>query len=209
MEEPRTLHEVVDRVVQPGAPEQNKAVALHDFVRDTVKFGFNKYFDNTPLEYLLNYRFGHCNPKTSLMVELFRAAGFEAHRHYVAIPNEILRGAIDSTRFWMIPKEISHSYTEVLVNGKWCSIDSYIVDTPLLGGALAKLASENRGLGYGVRTGSVNTWDGQSDAFSQFEQSMMIEDHGRIDDLEAFFSWPKVPARDPGAVIQCDFLHDG
>lgn len=49
------------------------------------------------------------------------------------------------------------------------------------------LAREGRSLGYGVRTGSISTWDGQSDAFSQFDQSMMIEDHGRVDDLEAYF----------------------
>lgn len=187
MEEARILREVVERVVLPSASERDKAVALHDYVRDTVKFGFCKYFDNPPIEYLLSYRYGHCNPKTSLMVELFRAAGFEAHRHYVVIPNEILLGAINPSRYWMLPKELSHSYTEVLVNGKWCSIDSYIIDTPLLRGGLAKLASENRAIGYGVRTGAVNTWDGQSDAFSQFDRGMMIEDHGRIEDLEAFF----------------------
>jgi len=187
MEKPQTLPEVVDRVIVPDAPEMNQAVALHNFVRDNIKFGFNKYFDNTPMDYLLKFGYGHCNPKTSLMVELFRAAGFEAHRHYVVIPKNILNGAIPANRYWMIPAELSHSYTEVLVNGKWCSIDSYIVDTPLLGAGLARLSEENRVSGYGVRTDSVNIWDGQSDAFSQFDHSLMIEDHGRIEDLDAYF----------------------
>jgi hypothetical protein len=69
----------------------------------------------------------------------------------------------------------------------WCAIDSHIVDTPLLKAGLAMLAEKNRSLGYGVRIGSTNIWDGHSDAFSQFDRSSMIEDHGRIDDLEAYF----------------------
>jgi hypothetical protein len=61
------------------------------------------------------------------------------------------------------------------------------VDTPLLKGAQARLTMEGRSLGYGVRMDSVNTWDGQSRAFSQFDRSKMIEDHGRVDDLEACY----------------------
>jgi hypothetical protein len=87
----------------------------------------------------------------------------------------------------MIPAELSHSYVEVKVEGKWCTIDSFIVATLLLRGAQARLAQEDRPLGYGVRTGSMNIWDGQSDAFSQFDRCMMIEDHDRVDDLAAYF----------------------
>ncbi|HEY76961.1 MAG TPA: hypothetical protein G4O00_12460 [Thermoflexia bacterium] len=61
------------------------------------------------------------------------------------------------------------------------------MDTPLLRGALNAIAREGRRFGYGVRTGSINAWDGQGDAFSQFNSSIMIEDHGRVDDLEAYF----------------------
>lgn len=122
------------------------------------------------------------------MVALFRAIGLESYQHFVVLPKEILKDAIPPSRYWMIPAELSHSYVEVKVEGKWCMIDSFIVDTPLLKGALAKLAQEKRIFGYGVRSDSINVWDGQSDAFSQFDKSMMIEDHGRIDDLEAYFN---------------------
>jgi hypothetical protein len=160
---------------------------LHNYVRDNVKFGFNKYFDATPPDYTLTCGQGHCNPKSRLMVSLFRAAGLESHQHFVVIPKDILKGALPASRYWMIPAELSHSYAEVKVEGTWCVIDSYILDTPLLSGAQDQLAEEGRSLGYGVRTDSVNIWDGQSNAFSQFDQSMMIEDHGRVDDLEAYF----------------------
>jgi len=183
----QTVKEVVEQVIVGAATEREKAIALHDYVRDNVKFGFNKYFDAAPPDYTLSCGYGHCNPKSRLMVTLFRAAGLESYQHFVVIPKDILKGTIPASRYWMIPAELSHSYAEVKVEGKWCAIDSYIVDTPLLRGGQDRLAREGQLLGYGVRSDSTNIWDGQSDAFSQFDQSMMIEDHGRVDDLEAYF----------------------
>jgi hypothetical protein len=87
----------------------------------------------------------------------------------------------------LLPPALSHSYTEVKVEGTWYAIDSYIVDTALLTAAKAKLAKESRSLGYAVRSDSTNFWNGQSNAFSQFAQGMMVEDHGRVTDLEAYF----------------------
>jgi hypothetical protein len=183
----QTVKEVLDRVIVRTATERENAIALHDYVRENVKFGFNKYFDSAPLEYILSCGYGHCNSKSRLMVGLFRAAGLESYQHFVVIPKDILKDAIPPSRYWMIPAELSHSYAEVKVEGKWCTIDSFIVDTPLLKGARARLAKEDRSLGYGVRLDSINTWDGQSNAFSQFDPGMLIEDHGRVDDLEAYF----------------------
>lgn len=87
----------------------------------------------------------------------------------------------------MIPTELSHSYVDVRVEGIWCAIDSHIVDTPLMRGAQARLAAEGRELGYGTHCDATNVWDGQSNAFSEFDPRMMKEDHGRVDDLEDYF----------------------
>lgn len=182
-----SLVEIVERVVDHTMDEQKKAIALHDFVRENIKFGFNKYFDATPLDYLISCGFGHCNPKSHLMVALFRLAGLEAYQHFVAIPKEILKGAIPASQYWMIPSQVSHSYVEVRVGKKWYEIDSFIVDTPLLNAAKSKLNREGRQTGYGARVNSVNIWDGRSNAFSQFDKSILIEDHGRIDDLQKYF----------------------
>lgn len=121
------------------------------------------------------------------MVSLFRAVGLESYQHFVVLPKDILKGALPASRYWMIPAELSHSYVDVRVEGHWYAVDSFIVDTPLLRGAQARLAAEGRDLGYGTYCGATNVWDGQSDAFSQFNDRMMKEDHGRVDDLEAYF----------------------
>lgn len=187
MPKAKTVDGVLKQTLTGLETDSEAALKLHDYVRDEIKFGFNKYFDASPPAYVLSHGYGHCNPKTRLLVSLLQAAGLVCHQHFVVISKEILRGAIPSSRFWMIPAEINHSYTDVKVNDKWCAIDSYIVDTPYLNGALDRLEQENRSLGYGVRTGSTNIWDGKSDAFSQFDHTLMIEDHGPVEDLEAYF----------------------
>jgi len=182
-----SVQEVARQTAARLVSEREKAIALHDYVRDTVAFGFNPRFEACPPEYVLGRRIGHCNPKSQLMVALFRAAGLEAHQHFVAIPSEILKGVFPASRAWIVPAQLSHSYVDIRVDGVWCAIDSFVVDTPLLTAAQARLAAEGRALGYGVRSDSTNVWDGRGDAFSQFSPAMMVEDHGRIEDLDAYF----------------------
>lgn len=181
-----SLRKIVGEVLGGRQDEREKAVALHNYVRDAVPFGINQYFDAaTPEETLVCGR-GHGNPKSGLMAALFQAAGFECCLHFVVIPKQILEDVIPGNRFWLIPNEISHSFVEVRVGGWWRRIDSYIVDTPLLNAATARLQREGRQMGYGVRLGSVNTWDGQGDAFSQFSEGSLVEDHGRVEDPQAY-----------------------
>ncbi len=182
-----SVQDAAREVTMGLATEHEKALDLHDFVRDRVKFGFNKLFDAAQPDYILSCRIGHCNPKSRLMVSLFQACGLEAYQHFVAIPKDILKGAIPPSISWLVPPELSHSYVEVKVEGTWCAIDSYIVDTAFLKAAQAILAKEGRFLGYGVRSDSTNVWDGHSSVFSQFAQGMMVEDHGRVTDLEAYY----------------------
>ena len=178
---------VIQQVIDEKDSERLQAIALHDYVRDQVKFGFNQYFDASPPSYTIAFGYGHCNPKSHLMVALFQQAGLGAYQHFVVIPKEILKGAIPPSRYWMIPSELSHSYVEVKINGKWLNIDSFIVDTPLLEGAKTKLAQEGLPIGYGVRHDSINTWNGEDHAFSQFDDRFLIEDHGRVEDMESYF----------------------
>jgi hypothetical protein len=187
MKEAPTVKGVVEEVVAGKTTEREKAVALHDYVREGVKFGFSPHFDAAEPDYTLACGVGCCNSKSRLLVELFRAAGLESYQHFVAIPKKILKGAIPVGQYWMIPAVVSHSYVEVRVDGTWCAIDSFIVDTPLLEAAQSRLAAEGQPLGYGTRVDSTNLWDGKGDAFSQYDASLLIEDHGRVQDLERYF----------------------
>ena len=181
-----SLSAIVGEVLGGIQEERQKAVALHDWVRESVPFGFNKYFDAAKPEETLACGRGHGNPKSRLMAALFRAVGFDCYQHFVVIPKKILEETLPSNLYWMLPPEISHSFVEVRVEGWWCRIDSFILDTPLLQAGTARLRREGRQMGYGVRLGATNTWDGRGDAFSQFSEDLMIEDHGRVPDLEVY-----------------------
>ncbi len=183
-----TVAEVVERVVDETASERVNAVALHDYVRERVRSGFNPLFDASDPDQTLAAGVGHCIPKSRLMAAVFQEAGHEVHHHFVVLPREILRGVIPPSRYWMLPDEISHCYLDVKVEGTWRSIDSYILDTAFLVGARERLVADGATMGYGIHRDSVNTWDGASDAFAQFHPDLMIDDHGHVDDLDAFFS---------------------
>ena len=181
------VREAVEGVTAEFATERGKAIALHDYVRDNIKFGFNRYFDLSKPNHTLELAIGHCNPKGELMVALFREARLEAHHHFVVLPKDIIKGVVPPGMRWLIPAELSHCYTEVRVEGTWCKIDSYVLDGPLFTAARSRLSEEGRGFGYGTHVQSTNHWDGKSDAFSQFDNDMMLEDHGRVDDLRTYY----------------------
>ena len=182
-----SLVQIVGEVLGERTSEREIAVALHDYVRDSVPFGFNKYFDAADPEETQACGRGHSIPKSRLMAALFKTAGFESYLHFVVIPKEILSYILPSKQDWLLPNEISHCFVEVRVEGWWCRIDSFIVDRPLLFAGKARLRREGRQMGYGVRLDGTNTWTGKGDAFSQFSDDLMIEDHGRIEEPEDYF----------------------
>jgi hypothetical protein len=183
----QSVKEVATQITMGLVTDREKAIALHNYVRDNVKFGFTKRFDAADPSYTLSCGIGHCNPKSRLMVSLFREAGLESHQHFVIIPSDILKDAFPPSRRWLLPAQLSHGFVEVNVGGTWCAIDSYSIDTALLKGAEAALSKHGRSFGYGVCEHATNNWDGQSDAFSQFDRRMMLEDHGRVDDIDSYF----------------------
>ena len=170
------------RVVACTAPDDVElAVRLHDTVRDRVKFGFTPYFDAASPDVTLRLGVGHCNPQAALMVDLFRAAGFEARFQPVTISNDVLRGVA------LTPRLLSHVFTEVKINGRWCRLDSYIVDPPLREAAVGQLRAEGRKLGYGCHV-EASDWDGRSDAFSQIATpDLVLEEHEPVRHIEDFY----------------------
>lgn len=182
----RNLGALVGAIVGDATTERERAVRIHDFVRDRIRYGFTPRFDEATPEETLEAGAGHCNPQTRLFVELARAAGLEARYHFVTIGGEILRGVQPN-----VPALISHGFAEVKVDGRWLAVDSYIVDRAHAAGARARLEREGREVGYGVHRRGTVVWDGASDAFSQLaDPTMILEDHGVWDRAEDFYASP-------------------
>jgi transglutaminase-like putative cysteine protease len=158
-----SIQRLATRLTSGVADDRGKALAIFLFVRDEIRFGFGAGFYDQKASTVLSNGIGFCNTKSTLFVALLRAAGIPARQVFVDIDAGILFGLLDpGTPF------VDHSYTEVLINGRWIATDAYIVDTPLFRAAKARLRREGRVLGYGVHVNGTNEWDGRRPSFAQF-----------------------------------------
>jgi hypothetical protein len=157
------LRRVVDRVVAGLATDRDRAVVLHDWVRDRIPFGFAAGFWDQRASTVLRVGRGYCNTKSTLFTALLRIAGIPARQVFVDIDAAVLHGLVDpGTPF------VDHSYVEVWIEGAWRATDSYIVDKPLFQAARQRAGTEGRRFGYGVHATGTCDWDGLSPAFSQY-----------------------------------------
>lgn len=168
--------------------DRDKAVAIHDFVRDEIPFGFGPRFYDQKASDVLRSRHGFCNTKGALFIALLRAAGIPARQHFVDISPAILKGIVDPGTEWM-----DHSYTEVRLDGRWIAVDSYNADPKLFYAALRLLNEQGLDFGYGAHRYGNPIWDGRRDSFSQFVQGKGKDKIGNRDfgvyaDARAFYA---------------------
>ncbi|MEJ2755177.1 MAG: transglutaminase-like domain-containing protein [Gammaproteobacteria bacterium] len=178
------------------ADEQERARAIHDFVRQHILFGFCLQFDSTPTSYTLKRRLGHGTAQTNLFITLLRAADIEAYAHFVIIRKDLLYQLLPKHFYERVPDRISHAYAEVNVKNVWCRLDSYIMDDQLIKFAKNRLIQSSWEAGYGVHVRATNFWDGKSDAFCQLvDPDHPIEDHGRQENIKSYFRSQQYPHR--------------
>ncbi len=182
MKNQKSIEEIVANEKHHANNQTELAIALHNYVRDNVLFGFTPYFDAAqPIE-TLKLRLGHCNPQADLMVKLFREADILARFRPATINNEILLGAVTT------PRHLSHVFTEVQLNEKWLRLDSYILDPKLRINALERLKLDGLELGYGTHISATGEWDGKTDAYSQVAtKDMILELHEPVENIEEFY----------------------
>lgn len=174
------------RLTAGAGDDAARAVALHDFVRDRVLFGWAPAFDRQKASEVLASGVGFCNTKSTLFVALLRAAGIPARVHFATINRRLLDGLIRPPQPF-----VDHSWTEAKVGGHWVATDSYNLDLPLQRAALARCRAEGRVIGYGVHAHGTPYWDGRSRAFVQFVDDGAVpdlsdEDFGSFADLDRF-----------------------
>ena len=165
-----------------------RAIRIHDFVRDEVKFGWSSGFYDQSASEVLRNKVGYCNTKSTLFVAMLRAAGIPARQYFVDIHTSILAPFTDPGTPY-----VDHSFTEVNLEGKWLSVDSYIVDKRLFVRAKRKLQQESKPLGYGVHIDGTCDWNGQANSFAQFVKSgrfsgLSTNDYGVFEDVGAFYA---------------------
>jgi len=165
---------------------KQKAIAIHNFVRDEILFGFNKKFYDMKASEVLEAKQGFCNNKSIIFVAMLRGAGIPCRLVYVDIDKKILNGMVDPRSPY-----VDHSYTEVFLNDKWIKLDSYITDQNMFENAQKKLKLAKENLGFGVHSNGTCFWDGENDAFSQYLKSdssnISTREYGIFDDISDFY----------------------
>ena len=177
-----------NQVTNECKDDKQKAIAIHDYIRDNIQFGFPSTFDNTKASDVLSLGYGFCNPQSTLYVAMLRAVGIPARQHFVSISTEILKGCVNPGT-----KYVDHTFTELYLNHKWIKCDSYIVDPKLRQNSLNFLRKNNLLIGYGIHINGSQEFDGENDSFSQFVDdgaytNLTDRDYGYFDDCNDFYA---------------------
>jgi transglutaminase-like putative cysteine protease len=174
------------RLTQLQATPRQKAMACFAHLR-SLPFGAIADSVGTSSLSVLKYGMGDCHTKSTLMVALLRSSGIPARMRFVSLKPDFLHGIIDNGT-----QPFEHAMTEVLLDGRWLAVDSYVVDLRLAVAARSRLHREGRKLGYGMHVDGQMSWDGQSHSFGQFNHahppSMPLHDWGAFDDPYQFYS---------------------
>lgn len=174
------------KLTQLKRTPREQAVACFSHLR-ALPFGCIADSTGTSALSVLKAGMGDCHTKSTLLIALLRSLGIPSRLRFVTLSPEFLRGIIDTGG-----QPIEHGYTEVLLDGLWQAVDSYVIDLRLAMAAKTRLAHEGRTLGYGMHRDGLVSWDGRGDSFAQFKPgdaaSMPLHDWGAFDDPYQFYS---------------------
>ncbi|OFY91624.1 MAG: transglutaminase [Bacteroidetes bacterium RIFCSPLOWO2_12_FULL_31_6] len=165
-----------------------KILSIYNFVRDEIAFGYNAA-DNLSASVVLSDGIGQCNTKSTLFMALLRAVGVPCRFHGFAIDKKLQKGAISGIWYKLAPKEIIHSWVEVLYNGKWINMEGFILDMPYLHNLQQRFTCHTTHfVGYGVAIDNFKNppvkWTG-GDTYIQKEG--IVKDFGLFDTPDQFY----------------------
>ena len=170
-------------------PERERIGAIYEFVRDEIRFGYNRS-DDVPASEVLRDGYGQCNTKSTLLMALLRAAGIACRFHGFTIDKKLQKGVVTGLFYWLAPREILHSWVEVEVDEQWVGLEGVILDDAYLEGVRRHTGiTEGPLLGYAVGTEDVGhpgvQWKGEA---TFIQRTGIAQDLGLFDDPDAFYA---------------------
>jgi transglutaminase-like putative cysteine protease len=195
IDDPR-VRAVGDRRGWSELPEDARIGAVYDFVRDEIPFGYNTS-DDLPASAVLADGYGQCNTKTTLLMALLRANGIGCRFHGATIDKKLQHGVMVGPFYWFAPRNIIHSWAEVLVGDRWVGLEGVILDEAYLAGLRTQIGHpQGPFLGYGVGTEDLADppidWTGTD---TVIQATGVNRDFGVSDDPDAFYRAHGVNAR--------------
>ncbi|GEM_PF-664163 len=169
---------ITDATRNASSPKE-KAIAIHDYVRDEIVFGFSSdFYDMSASDVLAEGR-GFCNNQSTVFAAMLRGAGIPARHRFYSLSAQVLEGIINPGTEY-----VDHAVVEAFIEDNWVPVDSYIVDSQHARAVQPLLES---GLGMGMRADASLKWDGLSASFSQFHPDYIEKDFGIYEDVGEFY----------------------
>ncbi|WP_411971387.1 transglutaminase-like domain-containing protein [Sphingobacterium sp. Lzh-3] len=186
-------HDSIQKLVQEREWNQldmiSRIKAIYNFVRDEIKFGYN-LSDNISASAVLKDGYGQCNTKATLLMALLRATEIPNRIHGFTIDKALQKGAITGIWYKLSPKNILHSWVEILVDEQWYFLEGVILDKIYL----AKLQEKNSDCkttfcGYGAYTDNFKNPPIDWNLNNTFIQDKGInQDFGLFDTPDEFYA---------------------
>lgn len=161
--------------------------AAYDFVRNDILFGYNSD-DALPASRVLADGYGQCNTKGTLLMALLRALNIPCRFHGFTIDKGLQRGVVPELVYPLAPRNIIHSWVEVLIDGKWINLEGFILDHGVLGALQEKFQNRKSLCAYGAGTDCLQApsveWSGQS---TYIQKTGINHDFGIFDNPDDFY----------------------
>lgn len=161
--------------------------AAYNYVRNDIAFGYNTK-DTISASSVLNAGYGQCNTKATLLMALFRALTIPCRLHGFTIRKSLQRGVVPELAYWIAPENILHSWVDVMFEGRWISLEGFILDQEMLGALQKKFMGRDTLCGYGAGTDCLQEpkveWTGRD---TYIQETGINRDFGIFDTPDAFY----------------------
>jgi len=133
--------------------------------------------------------YGQCNTKTTLLMAMLRAMDLPCRFHGFTIHKSLQRGIVPEVVYPRAPTNILHSWVEVLLDGRWVTLEGFILDDAVL--TALQIAFPNQGsiCAYGAGTDNLHApdvqWSGQH---TYIQRTGINFDFGTFDSPDAFYA---------------------
>ncbi len=185
--EHRTIQDIVDERSWADLVIFDRIGAVYTFVRDEIKFGYNRG-DKISASEVLDDGYGQCNTKAILLMALLRAVKVPTRFHGFTIDKSLQRGVVPELIYPITPDNIVHSWVEVYFDGKWLNLEGFILDRAYLNKLAASFPQATNFCGYGAGTKDLQNpnidWRG-GDTYIQ--STAINNDFGVYDSPDKFF----------------------
>lgn len=162
--------------------------AAYDFVRNEILFGYNEA-DELPASRVLSDGYGQCNTKATLLMALLRALDIPCRFHGFTIDKGLQRGIVPELVFPLAPKNIIHSWVEVLLDQKWIELEGFILDQDVLLTLQRAFPDRMSLCAYGAGTDRLQSppveWNGES---TYVQKTGINHDYGVFDSPDDFYT---------------------